>query len=216
MVSSPRGRLEKHGAPFLSDAELLAILLRMGSGEENALQVAERLLKDGQGLRGLARLSYAELADMLGAARAASVLAALELGRRLISREGEERPVIRTAEDAARLIMLDMESLTQEHLRVILLDATRRVMSVPTVYIGSLNMTVVRIAEVFREAIIRNAPTVVLVHNHPSGDPTPSEEDFSLTEKLVEAGKLLDIMVLDHVIIGRGNWVSLRDTGLHF
>jgi DNA repair protein RadC len=77
-------------------------------------------------------------------------------------------------------------------------------------------MTVVRIAEVFREAIIRNAPAVVLVHNHPSGDPTPSEEDFSLTEKLVEAGKLLDIMVLDHVIIGRGNWVSLRDTGLHF
>lgn len=185
------------------------LLLRMDSAEQ-----AAPLLNGG--LRGLARFSYPELADRLGAARAGSLLAALELSRRLVSRNGEERPLIRTAEDAARLVMLEMETLPQEHLRVILLDATRRVMSITTVYIGSLNMTVVRIAEVFREAITRNAASLVLVHNHPSGDPTPSEEDFVLTEKIIEAGNLLDITVLDHVIIGQGNWVSLRETGLAF
>ncbi len=185
------------------------ILLRMESPE----QVAALL---NGGLRGLARFSYAELADRLGATRAESMLAALELSRRLVSRNGEERPLIRTAADAARLVLLEMETLPQEHLRVILLDVTRRVMAIPTVYIGSLNMTVVRIAEVFREAVTRNAASLVLVHNHPSGDPTPSEEDFVLTEKIIEAGKLLDITVLDHVIIGQGNWVSLRETGLDF
>jgi DNA repair protein RadC len=143
-------------------------------------------------------------------------MAALELGRRLLSDGEAERPLIQTAEDAAKLLMLDMERLKQEQLRVILLDAHRRVIAIPVVYIGSLNMTVIRAAEVFREAIARNAPNLILAHNHPSGDPTPSPSDLDLTESLVAAGRLLDIAVLDHLIIGHGRWVSLRDTGAVF
>lgn len=206
-MDSPREKLRQQSAQALSDAELLAIILR------SELPDAVQLLAEKNGLHGLAKVPFVQLANDLGAARAAQMLAAFELGKRLFSRNGEERPLIRTSEDAAHFVAPDMENLPQEHLRVILLDVTRRVMAIATVYIGSLNMTVVRTAEVFREAVTQNAASLILVHNHPSGDPTPSDEDIALTEHLAEAGRLLDIAVLDHLIIGQGKWVSLRDTG---
>jgi DNA repair protein RadC len=111
---------------------------------------------------------------------------------------------------------MDMSHLTQENVRVILLDAARRVVSLPTIYVGTLNASVLRIAEIFREAITRNTPALILVHNHPSGDPTPSPEDVELTRTIVKAGELLDILVLDHLIIGQRDWVSLKNLGITF
>jgi DNA repair protein RadC len=218
MSNDLRERLNHNGANALAIHELLAIILRVGGVVGDAQHLAQSLLQQAGGLRKLARLDYAELVNQYGLrpAQAAQVVAALELGRRLMNELEPERPVIQTAEDAARLLMLDMERLRQEQLRVILLDAHRRVIAIPIVYIGSLNMTVIRTAEVFREAIARNAPSLILVHNHPSGDPTPSPSDLDLTESLVAAGRLLDIAVLDHLVIGHGRWVSLRDTGAVF
>jgi DNA repair protein RadC len=126
-----------------------------------------------------------------------------------------DRTVIRTSADAAQLVG-DMANLRQEHVRVVLLDNSRYVMATPTVYIGTVNASVLRVSEVFREAIIRNSPAIILAHNHPSGDPTPSPEDIELTRAMCAAGKLLDIQVLDHIIIAQHGWMSLKDMGLGF
>ncbi len=214
----PRERLARLGAGALSSAELLAILLRTGVGGENAVRMAERLLARFDGLAGLARAGLPELTAIrgLGEAKAAQLLAAFELGRRLAAAMPEERPQIRSPEDAASLVMVEMGLLRQEQLRVILLDNKNRVLAIPTVYAGSLNATVVRAAEVFREAITRNCAALILVHNHPSGDPTPSPEDAALTAQIARAGALLDIEVLDHLVIGHGRYVSMRKQGLGF
>lgn len=211
-------RLQTQGVAVLSIEELLAILLRVGRNGESSRQSAENLLLALGSLRHLARCDYVDLVHTYGLrpAQAAQVVAALELGRRLASAGEVTRPVIQNAADAAQLLALEMEKLKQEQLRVLLLDVHRRLIAAPTVYIGSLNVTVVRTAEVFREAIGRNCASLILIHNHPSGDPTPSEADLKLTETLVQAGRLLDIAVLDHVIIGHDRWVSLRDVGLDF
>jgi DNA repair protein RadC len=213
----PRERLIQHGASALSNAELLAIILRTGTASENVLHLAERLLARYQGLTGLAQTSPDELQQVpgLGLAKATQILAALEIGRRALAYIGDERPIIRNASDAARLV-LDMGSLQQEQVRAILLDSARRVISIPTIYVGTLNTTVLRVSEIFREAITRNSPALLLVHNHPSGDPSPSPEDVELTRTLIAAGKLLDIQVLDHIIIGRPGWKSLKEIGLGF
>jgi DNA repair protein RadC len=213
----PRERLLRQGAAALSDAELLAIILRTGHPEENALHLAERILAHYGGLDGLARASNAELSRFkgLGAAKVAQVLAALELGRRLMISDPHERPTIERPEDAARLVA-DMRHLQQEHVRVILLDISRRVIAVPTVYIGTINASVLRISEIFREAITRNSPAVIVVHNHPSGNPTPSPEDVELTRSLIAAARLLDIVLVDHLVIGSQSWSSLKELGLAF
>jgi len=216
MTDSPYDKLIAQGAHALTPAELLAVLLRSGSGTASALDLAQQILDTCGGLRPLSCLQYADLIGLLSPNQAVQVLAVLELARRLNAASDEDRPQIRGAADAARLLSGDMEALKQEHFRTILLDVHRRVMAVPTVYIGSLQMTVVRAAEVFREAITRNCASLILVHNHPSGDPTPSIEDVNITEALIAAGRVLDIGVLDHVIIGQGRWVSLRDTGVKF
>ena len=152
----------------------------------------------------------------IGEAKAAQIKAALELGRRLQLAAPNERPQIRGPEDVANLLMLDMGLLEQEHLRTVLLDTKNNVLRVVNVYTGSLNTAVVRVGEVFREAIRANCAAIIVVHNHPSGDPTPSPEDVQVTETLVAAGKLLDIEVLDHVVIGRNRYVSLKERGLGF
>jgi DNA repair protein RadC len=128
----------------------------------------------------------------------------------------QERPQVRTPTDIANLLMLEMSLLEQEHLRVVMLDVKNFVGRIHTVYAGSLNTAVVRIAEVFREPIRANSASIIIVHNHPSGDPTPSPEDVRVTEMIVEAGKLLDIDVLDHLVIGRNRFVSLKERGLGF
>ncbi len=211
----PRERLKALGAQALSNAELLAILLRVGVQGENVVQLGQRLLQTFGGLSGLHRVSFDELCAQhgVGEAKAAQIKAAIELGRRL-SLESEARPVISSPADAAALLSYEMSGLEQEHLRVILLDTRNHVLEIREVYRGSVNSAQVRIAEVFRDAVRRNATAIVVAHNHPSGDPTPSPEDIALTRALVQAGKLLDILVLDHLIIGQGRFVSLKERGV--
>jgi DNA repair protein RadC len=213
----PRERLIHHGANALSNAELLAIILRTGTAQENVLHLAERILARYQGLQGLSQTSPEELQQVagLGEAKATQILAALEIGKRATAYNGNERPIVNGAVDAARLVM-DMGNLRQEQVRAILLDSGRRVIAIPTVYIGTLNTSVLRVSEIFREAITRNSPALILAHNHPSGDPSPSPEDIELTRTLVAAGNLLDIQVLDHIIIGQPRWTSLKELGLGF
>ncbi len=213
----PRERLLSQGAAALSNAELLAVILRTGTAQENVLHLAERILAHYEGLVGLAQAIPADLIHIhgLGSAKIAQICAALELGKRLGAQPTAQRKVINQAADAVPLVH-DMGYLTQEQVRVILLDINRRVQTISTVYIGTLNASVIRSSEIFREAVVRNSPALILVHNHPSGDPAPSPEDIEITRVLIDAGKLLDIQVVDHIIIGQQNWLSLKDMGLGF
>jgi DNA repair protein RadC len=214
----PRERLEHYGPEALSTAELIAILLRTGSQGENVLSLATRLQIEFGGLGGLTRASFNELATVrgMGHAKAAQLKAGLEMGRRLLIAAPDERPQIGSPADAANLLMLEMGYLEQEHLRALLLDTKNRVLASPTVYKGNVNTSVIRIAEIFREAIRHNSTALIIAHNHPSGDPTPSPEDVRITRQIVEAGNLLSIEVLDHLVIGQGRYVSLKERGLGF
>ncbi|MBI3942212.1 MAG: DNA repair protein RadC [Chloroflexi bacterium] len=214
----PRERLATYGPSALSTAELLAILLRVGIQGENVISLATRLISTFGGLRGLARASFTDLCNVrgLGQAKAAQLKAALEIGYRMQWEAPEERPQIKNPTDVANLLMLEMSALDHEQLRVILLDTKNRVMAVHTIYKGSLNASMIRISELFRDAIKANAASVVIVHNHPSGDPTPSTEDVRVTVQIIQAGKLLDIEVLDHIVLGYQRYVSLKERGLAF
>lgn len=214
----PRERLAAHGPQVLSDAELLAILLRVGVAGENAVQVGHRLLEQMGGLKGLHKAAYDEVCAQfgIGPAKAAQIKAAIELGRRLTLQSPEDRPAIQSPKDAADLLQYEMGILEQEELRVILLDTRNRVEEIISQYKGSLNSSQVRVGELFRAAIRRNAAAIIVVHNHPSGDPTPSPDDIALTRAIVQAGKLLDVEVLDHLVIGHGRYVSLKERGLGF
>ncbi len=214
----PRERLAAQGAEALSKAELIAILLRAGVPGENAVQVGQRLLDHFGGLPGLHRAPLEELTRErgVGPAKAAQLKAAIELGRRLSVENPEERHVINNPEDAARLVQYEMSGLEEEHLRVILLNTRNQVLDTVEVYHGSVNTSQVRTGEVFRDAIRRNATAVIIVHNHPSGDPTPSPDDVAVTRACVQAGKLLEIEVLDHLVIGQGRHVSMKERGLGF
>jgi DNA repair protein RadC len=214
----PRERLLHYGANALSNAELLAIILRTGTRDENVIVVAQRILAAFGSLGGLVRASTSEMMEKkgLGPAKVAQVKAAMELGRRLLIESPEERPQIRSPADAANLVMSEMAYLEQEHLRVMLLDTKNRVLDTNRVYQGSLNTSLIRVGEIFRDAIRANCASLIVLHNHPSGDPTPSPEDVAVTKQIVEAGKLLDIDVLDHLIIGRQRFVSLKERGLGF
>jgi DNA repair protein RadC len=215
----PRERLEQLGAGSLSNPELLAILLRVGIAGENVIRMSERLLSQLGGLPGLHRAAFSELASLkgMGKAKAAHLIAAIELGRRIASSPADDRQPISSPADAANLLMYRMAALEQEYLFVILLDTRNRVIGNPLeVYHGSLNTSLIRVGEVFREAIRLNAAGLIVAHNHPSGDPSPSPEDVAVTRALVEAGKLLDIDVLDHLVFGRYRFVSLKERGLGF
>ena len=214
----PRERLASLGPQALTNAELLAILLRVGVHGENAVEVGQRLLTKFNGLIGLHRAPFKELMDQhgLGEAKAAQIKAAIELGRRLTLETPQERLSINSPADAAALLQYDMSALEQEHLRVILLDRRNRVLEVVEVYKGSVNSSQVRVGELFKDAIRANASAVIVAHNHPSGDPTPSPDDVAVTRAMVQAGKLLDIDVLDHLVIGQAKWVSLKERGLGF
>ncbi len=214
----PRERLQRLGAQALSSAELLAILLRVGVHGENAVQVGQRLMQTFGGLPGLHRASFDEVCAQRGIdeAKAAQVKAAIELGRRLAAEAPDERPAIHSPQDAADLVRYEMSALEQEELRVILLDNRNRMITVEEVYRGSVNSSQVRVGELFKAAVRRNAAALIVVHNHPSGDPTPSPDDVAVTRAIVQAGKLLDIDVLDHLVIGGGKFISLKERGLGF
>ena len=214
----PRERLEYYGAGALSSAELLAIILRVGTRDENVIRLAQRLLTTYDGLAGLAQAPFSEMLTVrgLGPAKATQLKAAFELGRRLLVAAPHERPTVKSPADAANLLMLEMGALEQEHLRAVILNTKNQVLKIHSIYVGSLNTAVVRVGELFREAIRVNAAAIIVAHNHPSGDPTPSAEDVYVTRQIVEAGKLLNIDVLDHLVICLTRWVSLKERGLGF
>ncbi len=222
----PRERLARYGPEHLSNGELLAIIWRTGTSgrsRESALDVANRALARFGGLPGLAQASMAELKGLIGVGpvKAVEVQAALELGRRLTALEPTQRPEIHSPRDVYHLVASEMTLLDREHLRVVLLNTKNHVVAVREVYRGTLNASTVRVAELFRDAIRENAASVIVVHNHPSGDPTPSPEDVRITADAADAGRLLDIEVLDHVVIGRPGpgregYVSLKERRLGF
>jgi DNA repair protein RadC len=214
----PRERLSRVGPQSLSQAELIAILLRTGVPGENVLEIAHRLLHDFNGLAGLHRASFDELCSQhgVGPAKAAQLKAAIELGNRLRLETPDEQPSIHSPGDAAALVSYEMSALEQEELRVMLLDTRNRVQKIEMVYRGSLSQSQVRVGELFKSAIRANAAAVIIIHNHPSGDPTPSPDDVAVTRQIIQAGKLLDVDVLDHLVIGRGRFVSLKERGLGF
>jgi DNA repair protein RadC len=214
----PRERLAKLGPQSLTNAELLAILLRVGVVGESAVQVGQRLLHTFGGISGIHRASIDELSNQKGIklAKAAQIKAAIELGRRLVLESPEERPSIHSPSEAAELVQYEMSALEQEELRVLLLDTRNRVQHVETVYRGSVNSSQVRVAEIFKTAIRRNAPNIIVIHNHPSGDPTPSPDDIAITRAIIQAGELLDIKLLDHIVVGSVSFISLKERGLGF
>ncbi|MFT5194213.1 MAG: DNA repair protein RadC [Cellvibrionaceae bacterium] len=218
LAERPRERLERVGSSAVSTSELLAIILRTGSSGEHVVRLAERILFHFGDLRKIEQATIAELCQVkgIGPAKAVEIKAAIELGRRAKLAGVPDKPRITTPADAANLVMSEMGILEQEHLRVMLLDTRNNVLKLATIYIGSLNAAVVRVGEVFRAAIRENAAAIIVIHNHPSGDPSPSNEDVKVTAEIVKAGKLLDIQVLDHLVIGNNKFVSMRERGLGF
>jgi DNA repair protein RadC len=213
----PRERMRLRGPSALTNPELLAILLRTGSKGENVISLATRLLTRFEGVDSLSRVSFADLCNEkhVGPAKAAQILAALELGTRMMSSR-PERKHIRCPEDVYSLFGPEMALLDQEHLRVVLLDTRSRLIAWKEIYKGNVHSAIVRVAEVFKEAVREGCPSLIVVHNHPSGDPEPSPDDAALTKQLEEAGRLLGIDVTDHIVIGRNGIVSLRERGLGF
>jgi DNA repair protein RadC len=214
----PREKLQQLGPTALSNAELLAILLRVGSVGEDVVTLSQRLLVKYGGLGGLYQAVFATLEEErgMGEAKTCTLKAALELGRRLLLDPGQDRVRVSSPGDVAQLLMMDMAYLENECLRTVLLNTKNMVLGAPTIYQGSVNSTSLRVGEVFREAVRHNATAMIVVHNHPSGDPTPSPEDVQVTRTLVEAGKMMDIEVLDHLVIGRQKYVSLKERRLGF
>ena len=206
----PRERLLKEGAGALSEVDLLAILLATGSRGATALELASQMMAQFRSLHLLQDASVEELSG----AKAATVKAALELARRLSQFSGPPRPVIKTPDDAAALVMEEMRHFDREHFRALLLNTRNQVIGTDKVSVGTLNSSTVHPRELFRNAIKRSAASVILVHNHPSGDPTPSREDIDITRRLIEAGKIIGIDVLDHIIIGDNKFTSLKAKGL--
>jgi DNA repair protein RadC len=211
----PRERMLAYGAATMSNAELLAVILRTGVQNESAVSLSQRLLHMAGGLRGLADRSLAELCEQrgIGTAKGLQIQAALELGKRMARTKLEAAPVIRSPQDVSTLVMEDLRYLQQEHFVVLFLNTKNRVIGRETLSVGSLNAAIVHPREVFRAAVRRSAASVICVHNHPSGDPSPSPEDLQLTNRLMEAGHIIGIEVLDHVIIGDRQFVSLKERG---
>lgn len=214
----PRERLQRHGAGALGAAELVAIIINTGRVGEPVTQLSQRILNEHGGLGGLMRMDYLDLAalDGIGKVKATKLKAALEMGRRLTTIIDEDKPRIGSPEDVVHLFGVEMAYLEREELRLVLLDTKHHIVGSHTVAHGTVNSANVRMAEVFTPAVKRNAPFVMLVHNHPTGDPTPSSADVQFTQETVRAGALLDIGVLDHIIIGQGRHASLKRLGLGF
>jgi len=212
----PRERLVKYGPEALSNAELLAIILRVGTHECSAIGLAEHMLGQFDGLKGIATASVEGLSQIkgLGTAKAAQIKAMVELGKRLAASVGHSRPTIRSPQDAVDLLMPELRDEPQERFKAVFLNNKNEVLKIRTITVGGLNASVITPRELFREAISANSAAVIVAHNHPSGDPTPSQEDISVTKRLCQAGQMIGIDVLDHLIIGEGRWVSLKERGL--
>ena len=208
----PRERLEKYGAQVLTNGELLAILLRVGIQGRNAVQLGQEILTRFGDLAGIQRAPFSALCEIegVGPAKAAQIKAAIELGNRLSKESTNERPLVSKPEDAIELVRYELRGKEQEELWVMMLSSRNRMLQIDKLYKGSLNSSSVRIAELFKTAIRINAAAVILFHNHPSGDAKESPEDVNLTKTALEAGKMLDIKILDHIIIAGGDFVSIK------
>lgn len=211
----PRERLIQYGAEALSNAELLAILLRTGTKQHNALQVAETLMYQYGHLQHLFDLSVEELTKVkgIGQAKAISLLASAELSKRLAKSKLGETVIVRTPQDAALFMMEDLRHQKKEFFVALFLNTKNHITGKEVLSIGTLNASLVHPREVFRAAIRHSSASIICLHNHPSGDPTPSTEDIKITKRLVEAGNLIGIDVLDHIIIGDGRYISLKEQG---
>lgn len=211
----PRERFIQHGPQSLSTHELIAILLRTGTKEESVLKLSNKLLIHFDGLKLLKDASLDEITSIkgIGTAKAIQLLAAVEIGRRISNLAFDDRYTIRSPEDGAKYVMNDMRFLSQEHFVCLYLNTKNQVLHKQTIFIGSLNASIVHPREVFKEAFRRSAASIICAHNHPSGDPTPSREDIEVTKRLSECGKIIGIDVLDHLIIGENRFVSLKEKG---
>ena len=211
----PREKLLRHGAPALGDNELVALVLGSGVRGSGALRLANELLQVRSGVHGLARSSSADLARVpgIGPAKAAQLLAALELGRRLLAHAPGARVQLRTPRDAAAYLMPAFGSRSVEHFGIVLLDTKHRVLRTSIVASGTMNKTVVEPRDVFREGLLSSAASLLVFHNHPSGDPTPSPDDVQLTRRLVSAGQLIGIDLVDHIVLGDGRYCSFKEIG---
>ncbi|MCA1057884.1 DNA repair protein RadC [Rossellomorea aquimaris] len=211
----PRERMIQSGAASLSNQELLAILLRTGTKSESVLQLSNRLLTHFDGLNLLKDASLEEITKTkgIGLAKAVQIMAAVEFGRRISNLAFDDRYSIRSPEDGANYVMNDMRFLAQEHFVCLYLNTKNQVLHKQTIFIGSLNASIVHPREVFKEAFRRSAASIICIHNHPSGDPTPSKEDIEVTKRLVECGRIIGIDILDHLIIGEKKFISLKEKG---
>jgi DNA repair protein RadC len=211
----PREKLERHGVAGLGDNELLAVVLGSGSRSRDVLDLANALIEQAGGLHGLTRVDAAELRRIagVGRARAAQVLAAIELGRRTLIRTSEDRPRLGTPRQLAAYLLPQFGARRVEQFGIVMLDTKHRMIRITIVSVGSLDTTVVHPREVFREAAAVSAAAIVLFHNHPSGDPTPSEDDLLLTSRMVNAGEVMGIDVLDHLILADQRYYSIVESG---
>ncbi len=213
----PVEKAMRQGIGILSNSELIALILHTGTRNKSAIGLGEDVLSSfSDGISGLGGCSMEDLLhiDGIGPSKACSLMAAVELGKRIASAMPKERTVIHGSEDVARLVMEEMRYLKKEHFRCVLVNAKGEIITVDDVSVGELSSTVIHPREVFQAAVRKSASAVIFIHNHPSGDPTPSREDIQTTERLIDAGRLLGIRVLDHVIIGNGRFESLGAMGL--
>lgn len=212
----PRERLFIYGPEILSNVELLAVLLGSGSKRENIMSLSSRIIHNKGGLNGIMESTMEELVSIngIGKAKAAKLLAVVELSKRFASfRDGDSYKIC-NSKDAAMLVMKEMRSLKQENLVVIMLNTKNIVIGVKRVFIGSLNSSIVHPREVFNDAIKKSSASIIVCHNHPSGDPSPSNEDIKVTYRLNECGEILGIQLIDHLIIGNGKYISLKEKGI--
>ncbi|KHD35186.1 DNA repair protein RadC [Clostridium acetobutylicum] len=212
----PRERLLRYGSEVLSNSELLAIILRTGTLHENIINLSSRILKESGGLNGVLNLSFEELKKVkgIGNAKAVQILALGELFKRFKAYKSFESVKITSPKEAANLVMEQLRSFNKEHLYVIMLNTKNIVIKISDVSVGSLNSSIVHPREVYVEPILKHAASIILCHNHPSGDPKPSNEDLNITKRLYECSKFIGIELLDHIIIGDGIYISLKEEGL--
>ena len=212
----PRERLQKLGVDALSAQEILALILGRGIAGESVMVTAQRLLSQFGNLKGLAGASVEELSQVkgIGLAKASQIKAAFELANRLEGPETGDKPLVKTPEEVVNLVRSRLKGKKKEYFLALLLDTRNQLIKVAEISIGSLDTSIVHPREVFKEAISASAASAIFVHNHPSGDPTASEDDIKLTKRLAEAGEIIGIDVLDHIIIGDKNYLSLKREGL--
>jgi DNA repair protein RadC len=210
----PRERLIAYGPKSLSNAELLAIILRNGTANENVVSLSERLLTT-YNIKSLSRQRVNRLKRLsgIGTAKACQIIAAFELGRRLASFKENCQPTIRKAGDIAKIIMPDMSNLKKEHFIGVYLNSRQKLIKIETIFIGSLDTTVIHPREIFEIALSESASALILAHNHPSGDPKPSHDDIKVTKQMIEVGEIMAIPILDHIIVGNKQYISLKEKG---